>query len=204
MRPLLRLLQKTGRLLAAAFVASALLLLLVVGVGPRSGRYQFVTVLTGSMRPDMPEGSVVLSTPTHLHDIGVGDVITYRIPVEDRRVVTHRVIEVLEPGVVRTQGDGNKDPDTWVARLKGQRVWQARVTIPKAGFALERLRHPGTSRLLVLAVPFVLALLWMRDIWARPDKPDVVATPDAGSRVRGVVALAALLSLGAACARERA
>lgn len=203
MRPFLRLLTKTGRLLAAGSAAFALLLLLVVGVGPHSGRYQFLTVLSGSMRPNMPEGSVVLSTPTSAHALRVGDVITYRIPVEDRRVVTHRVIEVVEPGVVRTQGDGNRDPDTWVARLQGQQVWQARVAIPKVGFALERLRQPATSRLLVLVVPLVLAVLWTRDIWKRDDEPAPPVPASPASHVRGTVALAALLSLGAACARER-
>lgn len=205
MRPFLHLLVKTGRLLAAGLAASAVLLLLVVGVGPRSGRYQVLTVLTGSMRPHMPEGSVVLSTPVEVDRIAVGDVITYRIPVEDRRVVTHRVIEVVEAGVVRTQGDANKDPDTWTARLKGQRVWQARADVPAVGYVLERLRQPATSRMLVLAVPFLLAGLWLRDIWATKEEeaPAGAAVPPA-SRVQGVVALAALLSLGAACTRNRA
>ena len=203
MRILLSLLKKTSRLLAAGLAAFALLVLLVVGVGPHSGRYQFMTVLTGSMRPNMPEGSVVLSTPTSVRALRVGDVITYRIPVEDRRVVTHRVIEVLEPGVVRTQGDGNKDPDAWTTKLKGQ-VWEARVTVPGAGFALERLRQPATTRLLVLAVPLALAFLWMRDIWGRKEEVAAAPLPSTASRVHGVVALAALLSLGAACARDRA
>lgn len=205
MRPLLRLLTTTGRLLAAGLAASALLLLLAVGIGPRTGGYQFVTVLTGSMRPDMPEGSVVLSTPVAVDRVAVGDVITYRIPVEDRRVVTHRVVEVVEPGVVRTKGDGNKDPDTWIAKLKGQKVWQARMTVPGAGHALERLREGDTRRLLVWAVPFVLAFLWLRDIWGTHEKAPATASPmRPATRVRGVLTLAALLSLGAACARDRA
>lgn len=203
MRPLLRLLKKSSRLLAAGLAASAVLLLLVVGIGPRTGRYQFQTVLTGSMRPNMPEGSVVLSTPVDVGQLAVGDVITYRIPVEDRRVVTHRVIEVLEPGVVRTQGDANKDPDTWIAKLQGQKVWQARASAAKVGYALERLRKPQTSKLLVLAVPFLLAFLWLRDIWTREEG---VAVPpvSTATRVQGAVALAALLSLGAARVRDRA
>lgn len=206
MRPLLTTATNAGRLLAAGFLACALLLFLAVGVGPRSGRYQFVTVLTGSMRPHMPEGSVVLATPVAVEDIGVGDVVTYRIPSEDRRIVTHRVVEVVEPGVVRTRGDANDAPDPWLARLKGQSVWQARAAVPKAGYVLERLHHPATSRALVLAVPFVLALLWLRDIWSGPDEdaPEASASVAPASPARGALALVALLSLGAACARARA
>jgi signal peptidase len=209
MRPLLQPLKAPARLLAAGFLASSLLLLLAVGVGPRTGRYQVVTVLTGSMRPGMPEGSVVLSVPTQVQHIRVGDVITYRIPAEDRRVVTHRVVEVVEPGTVRTKGDANAEPDPWLARLKGGQVSKAHADVPKVGYVLERLREPTTSRMLVWAVPFVLAVLWVRDIWSRTDDAEpatapAVAVAPAASGLRSTVALAALLSLGAACARDRA
>lgn len=188
-----------ARLLAAGFVASALLLLLAVGVGPRTGRYQTVTVLTGSMRPSMPEGSVIVTTPMPAGRVRVGDVITYRIPVEDRRIVTHRVVEIVRRGeqpVVRTKGDANGDPDAWVAELTGGTVWTARATVPKVGYVLERLRQPHTRQLLVLGIPFLLVVLLLRDIWRRPDAQVSAAAPT--SPVPGVLALVALLSLGAA------
>jgi signal peptidase I len=205
MRSLLAIVKTTGRLLGAAFLALALLALLVLSLGPRTGAYRTVTVLTGSMRPHMPEGSVVLATPAAVGSIRAGDVITYRIPVDDRRVVTHRVVEVVGPGVVRTKGDANNTPDPWLAKLSGAQVWKARGAVPKVGYGLERLRQPSTQRLLVLAVPLVLALTWLRDIWSREEReplaPVVIASVP---RTQGVVALAALLSLGAACARDRA
>lgn len=202
----MRTLRTTVRLLAAGFAASALLLLLVVGIGPRSGQYQTATVLTGSMQPTMPVGSVVLTTPVAAHDVRVGDVITYRIPVEDRRIVTHRVVEVLRDDdrpVVRTQGDANKDSDPWAAELTDTTVWKVRVTIPKAGYVFEWLRRPLARQLLVFVVPLLLALLLLADVW-RPTAPamSAVAQPAPASAVPGVVALVALLSLGAA-ARAR-
>jgi signal peptidase len=193
------------RLLAAGFAASALLLLLVVGIGPRTGRYQTATVLTGSMRPTMPEGSVVLATPMAARDVRVGDVITYRIPVEDRRIVTHRVVEVVREGnrpVVRTKGDANKDPDTWVAELTGATVWKVRASVPKAGYVFEWLRRPQARQLLVFVVPLLLAFLLLRDIWRRPPDPVPVEVATA-SPVAGAVALVALLSLGAAARGRR-
>jgi len=193
------------RLLAAGFAVSALLLLLVVGIGPRTGRYQTATVLTGSMRPAMPEGSVVLATPMAARDVRVGDVITYRIPVEDRRIVTHRVVEVVRDGdrpVVRTKGDANKDPDTWVAELTGATVWKVRVAVPKAGYLFEWLRRPQARQLLVFVVPLLLAFLLLRDIWRRTPDPVPVEVATA-SPVAGAVALVALLSLGAAARGRR-
>lgn len=197
----MRILKTTARLLAAGFAAFALLLLLVVGLGPRSGLYQTATVLTGSMRPTMPEGSVVLTTPIPARSVRVGDVITYRIPVEDRRIVTHRVVEVLQAGdraVVRTKGDANKDPDTWMAELTGSTAWKVRAAVPRAGYAFEWLRRPQARRLLVFVVPLLLAFLFLRDIWRPTRAPEiVVAVPAPASPVSGAVALVALLSLGA-------
>lgn len=211
MRNSLRLVRCAGRLLVPALVACSLLLLLLVGLGPRTGAYRTVTVLTGSMAPTMPVGAVVVSTPSPLEDVRVGDVITYRIPVEDRRVVTHRVVEVVRPGphpVVRTRGDANAAPDPWTAELKGDRVWRARLTIPRLGLLLEDLRQPWVRRLLLMAVPLALAGLWLKDIWRRKEElplqpqpqPPVPSTP----AWPGMVALGALLSLGAAGARGRA
>ena len=198
----------TCRLLGPAFLALSLVVFGVLALGPRTGRYRTVTVLTASMRPAMPEGSMVLTTPLHPEDLRVGDVITYRIPVEDRRIVTHRVVEIVTPGatpIVRTQGDANNAPDPWTARLTGGTVWKARVAVPKVGYAGEWLRRPEARRLLVLAVPFFLALLWLKDIWGRDD--DAVVTPAAPPTAPAApttVAVVALLSLGAFAARHRA
>jgi signal peptidase I len=155
------------------------------------------------MRPSMPEGSVIVTTPMPASRVRVGDVITYRIPVEDRRVVTHRVIEIVRGGdrpVVRTQGDANQEPDTWTAELKGDTVWTARATVPRAGYVLEWLRQPQARQLLVLGIPLLLVVLLLGDIWRRSPEPAAAQVP--ASPVPGLVALVALLSLGAA-ARAR-
>lgn len=205
----------TSRLLGPAFVALSLVAFGVLALGPRTGRYQTATVLTASMRPTMPEGSMVVTTPVHPADLRVGDVITYRIPVEDRRIVTHRIVEIHQPGptpVVRTKGDANNGVDPWTARLTGGTVWKARGAVPKVGYATVWLRDPRLRPLLVLFVPFVLAALWLKDIWAKDDDNSVPpatslsmapSAPDAPG-LRPAVAMAALLSLGAFAVRQRA
>lgn len=209
----------TSRLLGPAFVALSLVVFGVLALGPRTGRYQTATVLTASMRPTMPEGSMVVTTPVDPAALRVGDVITYRIPVEDRRIVTHRIVEIHQPGptpVVRTKGDANNGVDPWMARLTGGTVWKARVSVPKVGYATVWLRDPRLRPLLVLFVPFVLAALWLKDIWAKDDAmsvpqatplsmatPMVTATPVAPG-LRPTVAMVALLSLGAFAVRQRA
>lgn len=204
-----RIFTLTGQLLGLVLGAFAVLFLVILGLGPRFGGYRVMTVLTASMRPTMPEGSLIVQTPVPLSRVRVGDVITYRIPVDDRRIVTHRVVEVVSGGdhpVVRTKGDANNAPDTWLARLEGQPTWKVRFAVPKVGYVVQALRHPLAQRLTLLAVPAVLALVWLRDIWAprdrrRPTCPGAAPVPSASPAPpgtchwRGALALSALGAL---------
>jgi signal peptidase len=161
--------KRTSHLVGLVFVAGGLGLLLAVGLGPRVFGYRTLTVLTGSMRPHLAPGTVVFETAKPLPSLRVGDVITYQIPVEDHRVVTHRVFEILDAGlhpVVRTKGDANPDPDPWTAELTGARAWHVRAAVPWVGSAIARLRTARPARAGVLVLPALLALVWLWDIWA--------------------------------------
>lgn len=198
-----------GQALGLAAVALCVLLLLGLAFGPRTGRYRTMTVLTASMRPSMPEGSVIVQVPMDLSKVRVGDVITYRIPVEDRRIVTHRVVKVLEGGtqpVVRTKGDANRSADPWLARLEGEKVWRVKASVPKLGYALQALRRPEAKRVTLFLVPLLLALLWLRDIWApRPGQDPDPARSEAPPATSGKAwqGLAALAVLGAVALVDR-
>lgn len=78
--------------------------------------YSIYTVLTGSMRSEIPEGSLVITKYTIPDQIKVGDDITYLR--EDFSTITHRVIEIHEnyndSGVrgFRTKGIDNPMADT--------------------------------------------------------------------------------------------
>lgn len=163
--------RKVARLVRGGSQLAALLsvlTLLVLGVGPHTGAYRPVTVLTQSMKPTMPAGSVVLVTPIEPGTVRVGDVITYRIPVEDRRVVTHRVVEILERGsapVVRTKGDATDTVDSWTTKLTGGPVWKVRASVPYVGFGLRALQQPDVRRLTVTVLPGLLALSLLAQIW---------------------------------------
>ena len=165
---LLHMLRRVGQIAGMALVTLGVLALVVLGLGPHTGRYRTATVLSASMRPSIPEGSVVVVTPMRADELRTGQVLMYRIPEQDRRVVAHRVVEIVEAGdrpVVRTQGDANNGPDTWVARLETEPLWRVRAAVPHVGSAVQMLRHPYLRALSVGVVPALLALLWLRDIW---------------------------------------
>lgn len=98
-------------------------ILLVAGFGilfaaivvPKVSGGRPYTVLTGSMRPDYPPGTLIVVRPRPAEQIGVGDVITYQLRSGEPAVVTHRVVEVTrnEQGELRfvTKGDDNNVVD---------------------------------------------------------------------------------------------
>lgn len=183
------LVKRATHLALVAAVAGVACVFVLIAVGPRTGKYRTLTVLSASMRPAFGPGSMVIVKPTPVSDLAVGDVITYRIPVEDRRVVTHRIVEIAEPGrrpIVRTQGDANNAVDPWVARLEGDVAWKVAASVPSVGYAISTLRQPLVGRVLVFLCPLLLCLLWLADVWRRPDaEPDLqpAIEQDAGDTV---------------------
>ena len=151
-----------------------LVFFVAIGLGPRTGRYATLTVLSGSMRPGIPEGSIVLITPERPERVRVGQIITYAVPEGDHHVVSHRVVEIVSGGpypVIRTQGDANDTPDPWLAQIDGSTAWRVRASVPGLGRLISWLRQPLLHRLSVVVVPVVLAGVWLTDIWAADEDP---------------------------------
>ncbi len=121
------------------FVSRALGMLVLVGLLLIAGATIAVpallgatplAVLTSSMEPTYPPGTLVVVQPSPADDIHVGDVITFQLRSGEPAVVTHRVIEVAVNAagehVFRTQGDNNPDPDVQAVRevqLKGKLLY---------------------------------------------------------------------------------
>ena len=150
-------------------------LLGLLGVGPRTGRYTTLTVLSASMRPGIPAGAVVVDTPEPARTLHVGQIITYAIPVDDHHVVTHRVVKIISAGdhpVVVTKGDANDAVDPWQAQITSVDVWRVRATVPGLGFAIHWLRGRNFLVAGVLVLPAALAVWWIVSIWRDDDKHD--------------------------------
>lgn len=156
---------------AHVLLGFSLLVLIAVGIGPRTGAYRTLTVLTGSMAPALSAGSVAVVVPIPSRDVRPGQIITYQAPTVGRPVVTHRVVRVEAPGehpIVVTKGDANDASDPWRARIDDPVVWKVRATIPYLGQVIRALRDARVRSVTLWAVPLLLALIWMRDVWRRP------------------------------------
>ena len=151
--------------LAGAVIIVCTALLLVGTVIPRLTGAMPYTVLTGSMEPTYPPGTLLIVRPVSEGQIQVGTVITYQLRSGQPEVVTHRVIGAgISPDGEKTfitQGDANGAPDVEPVRavqIRGE-VWYA---VPYAGWIAQLVT--GENRILLLqaisAVLFVYAL-WM-------------------------------------------
>jgi len=144
-----------------------------LGIGPALGLYRTVTVLSGSMQPTFAPGDMIVVTPEPARDLRVGQVISYRIPVDGRPVETHRVVRILARGdepIVQTRGDANDVDDPWRAELHGGTLWRYRFRVPLVGYPILALRSPLAHWLLVLFAPAVLAAYLLASLWL-PQRP---------------------------------
>lgn len=100
-------------------LGSAALLVIAVLIPRLSGATPY-TILTGSMRPTMPPGTLVVVKPATIDQVKVGDVVTYQLESGKPTVVTHRVVSVVSSlegeRLLRTQGDDNPVPDSDLVR----------------------------------------------------------------------------------------
>lgn len=118
-----------------------------------------LTVLTSSMAPNLPAGTLIVVRPTDPDDIRPGDVVTYQLRSNEPEVVTHRVIQrtTLADGklIFITQGDANPTPDetpVQEVQIRGT-LWYA---VPYLGWVSVWLTGPWKA----WAIPLVAFLLF--------------------------------------------
>jgi signal peptidase I len=155
---------------ASLLVLLATLMLALTLLGHLTGRLRFVPVLSGSMSPRLPTGSLAVATPVPLDRLTVGDVVIYRIPIGDHHLIVHRIVRIDRAGhtpVIETKGDANSTGDPWRARLSGRSAWVARAEVPLLGYGSIYARSLGPL-LLLLALVTVTLSLGLRRIWREP------------------------------------
>jgi signal peptidase len=163
------------KFLANAVLGVAVIAFVVFGVGPHTGRYRTLSILSGSMDPTFAQGDAIIDTPIAAEDVRVGDVITYHAPTAGSPLITHRVVDVLRPGprpVVKTRGDANVGDDAWTAELEAGSVWKQRVTVPRAGLVISALRTPGVRVASLYLLPFLFLVTMLWSVWGTKHEPE--------------------------------
>ena len=138
-------------------------------VGLTAVGYKPVAVYSGSMRPTIPIGGLVLDRAIPSKDVRVGDVITFSDPYVKGRLVTHRVIHILQTPhglAYRTKGDANPGRDPWTIRLTGQ-VGRISFGVPVAGYILFYAHTREVRSLLICLAALSLLVGVLLRIWRK-------------------------------------
>ncbi len=143
-----------------------------LAVAQRTGTAQLLTVVSGSMEPSLPLGSLVLVVPRDAGAVRTGDVITFNPPGDPSRTVTHRVVDVRSGSqgadlLVRTRGDANPVPDPWALQFPDHRTWVVVAQAPWLGRPWLWLAHPTHRQLVLVPAVALVALMWLTVIWRR-------------------------------------
>lgn len=81
---------------------------------PRVFGYEVYTVISGSMEPAIPVGSLVYVEPGKPEDAQVDDVIAFYSSMDTGAIITHRVIKNdIVTGQIHTKGDANEKEDLY-------------------------------------------------------------------------------------------
>ena len=135
--------RRSGRVTRALVEAPLVLALLLAGVFVvgSAGGYRLLVIASGSMRPTLQVGDLVLSRSTAPSRLRPGDLVTFADPLLGGRSVTHRVVQLARDGdrfAVQTRGDANQVSEQW--------------TVPADGGSLSYTAS-GNATLVTAAVP---------------------------------------------------
>lgn len=131
--------------------------------------YQPMAVLSGSMEPDIPVGSIIFVKETPVDDIKIGDDITFKT---GNLIVTHRVIEINEKDqAFTTQGTANKNTVDTVPY--GSMIGRAaKFCIPAMGVISEFIKTPLGIITACAIVLIVILLIFIPDLFVKKAKED--------------------------------
>lgn len=163
--------KKALNCIATVLVALAVLLAVLLA-GVRLVGLRVFTVLSGSMEPAYPTGSLIYVKETDPFTLKSGDVITFLL--DENTVATHRIVEVVpdeeDPSVVRfrTKGDANEAEDGSLVHYKNV-VGTPVFTIPFLGYVAGCIQKPPGMYVAISAGAVLLILVFLPDLFSGED-----------------------------------
>ena len=161
--------------LVLAFGALAL-----AGYQVATGRWHATPVLSGSMRPAIQPGDVVITQRVPVTDLRVRDVVVFYPPGQNAHQIVHRIVELtVKKGTtsITTWGDANLVADAAVSSLKGTTAYRVVRVVPLVGYPAIWLQNENRG-LLAIALGVILLFAAALTI-LHNDKPTKPADPPA-------------------------
>lgn len=163
-----KILNLISSLLVAVVVIAAAAL-----VGVRLFGLSTYVVLSGSMEPVYPTGSLIYVRKVDCRDLKVGDPITFMLG--PNLVATHRIVKIIpdpaKPADIRyqTKGDANNSPDGGLVHCKNV-IGEPVFCIPGLGYIVNYVQRPPGLYLSIAAGMIVLFLIFLPDLRSKSEK----------------------------------
>lgn len=156
------------------FLSGILLVVLAALAGiliiPKVMGYEEMAVLTGSMEPNYPVGSLIFVKEENPENLQVGDVITYRLSGDT--VVTHRVVEInKDEQSVITKGDANESNDGSPVPYS-KIVGEAKGKIPYLGYISLNIKTPRGILVTCGLIIVIILLTFIPDIFSDEEEEE--------------------------------
>lgn len=127
---------------------------------------QVYGVLTGSMAPTYPTGSLIYVKDVDPRDLRVNDVITFSI--SPNVIATHRIVEIVPdetyPTILRyrTKGDANRDVDASLVSANNI-IGKAMFAIPLLGYLASYIQEPPGIYVAIIVCGLMIAFVFYTD-----------------------------------------
>lgn len=164
----------------------ALSALAMAGYQTTSGHWHATPVLSGSMRPGLQPGDVVVTQRVPITDLTVRDVIVFQPPEAGARQTVHRIVNLtVKDGTtsITMRGDANTADDPAKLSLSGTTAYRVTRVVPLLGYPAIWLQNGSHGRLAM--VLGVMLLIVAAVTVFRPEKP--TAQADTGDLAAGTV-----------------
>lgn len=158
----------------------AILIITLALVGLRLFGFSPYTVLSGSMEPNYPVGSLIYTHAVDPTTLQTGDIITFMS--DQDTIVTHRIVEVVTETSAtgeqtlrfRTQGDANNTPDGRLVHPQNI-LGTPSLTIPYLGYLAFYLQRPPGIYIALVLCTFLISLVIIPSVIKHQGKEQIAA-----------------------------
>ena len=164
-------LKKVWNSVTTVLVVLVVILALLL-VGARVVGLQVFTVLSGSMEPNYPTGSLIYVKKVDYQELKEKDVITFML--DEDTVATHRIVGIVpdeeDPTVLRyrTKGDANNAEDGSLVHYKNV-IGTPVFMIPKLGYVASYIQNPPGTYIAISGGAILLLLVFLPDLFAKEE-----------------------------------
>ena len=136
----------------------------------------FFTIISGSMEPAIPAGSIVFAREVAAEEIKTGDIITYFAVNGGTEVVTHRVKDITGDSRFITRGDANNTDDSPISYE--QVIGRVMFKIPGVVFFRNVMQSANLLGAVMLCGGLILFFLGVFSNLIKKNKPEESAVKE--------------------------